>query len=88
MINELEDRFELVKVITHFHNKEFNEVCGIYECKFDGKTKVMIRHNDEVSAITFCVNRPINESVYHVIQKIKDVLLYKVEEYLKNNESV
>lgn len=82
MINELEDRFELIKVITHFYNKEFDEMCGIYECRFDGETRVMIRHNDEVSAISFYVGEPIREGVCHVSQKIKDVLLYKVDEYL------
>lgn len=82
MVNNLENRLELVKVITHFENKEFNEVCGIYECKFDGTTRVFIRHNDEMRIISFYVDAPIKEGIDIVTEKIKEVLLHKVNKNL------
>ena len=83
-MSDLNDRFELVRVITHFENKEFGEVCGIYECKFDNVTRLFIRHNNEVSVVSFFVGESIKNCVSDVTSKIKEVLLYKVDEYLKN----
>lgn len=85
MVNELENRFELVRVITHNEDKDMDSVCGIYEFKFDNRTHVFIRHDDEICVVSFFLNESIKDGIETVTDKVKEVLLYKVEEYLKEN---
>lgn len=85
MINELGNRLQLVRVITHNEDKDMDSICGIYEFKFDNRTRVYIRHDDEVCEVSFFLHESIKDGIEAVTDTLKKVLLYKVDEYLKAN---
>lgn len=82
----MKQRITNLRIIRHFKGFGGN-IHGIYECDFNGKKTVFIRHGKEIGVATFQLGIPLRECLPIVTESVATELVNEVELHLMAEQS-